>query len=66
MYRRQFSSSATLWPTIPCFSGCDIYVLQITEELEKVKQEMEEKGSSMSDGGEKLLMIILQNQLGLL
>lgn len=28
-----------------------IFVLQISEELEKVKQEMEEKGSSMSDGG---------------
>ena len=27
-------------------------VFQITEELDKVKQEMEEKGSSMSDGGE--------------
>lgn len=27
-------------------------VFQISEELEKVKQEMEEKGSSMSDGGE--------------
>jgi len=26
-------------------------VLKISEELEKVKQEMEEKGSSMSDGG---------------
>lgn len=26
-------------------------MLQISEELEKVKQEMEEKGSSMSDGG---------------
>lgn len=25
---------------------------QISEELEKVKQEMEDKGSSMSDGGE--------------
>lgn len=28
-----------------------IFMLQISEELEKVKQEMEEKGSSMSDGG---------------
>ena len=27
-------------------------VFQISEELDKVKQEMEEKGSSMSDGGE--------------
>lgn len=26
-------------------------MLQISEELDKVKQEMEEKGSSMSDGG---------------
>ncbi len=26
-------------------------VFQVSEELEKVKQEMEEKGSSMSDGG---------------
>ena len=25
---------------------------QITEELEKVKQEMDERGSSMTDGGE--------------
>lgn len=28
-----------------------LFLLQISEELEKVKQEMEEKGSSMSDGG---------------
>lgn len=27
------------------------FLLQISEELEKVKQEMEQKGSSMSDGG---------------
>lgn len=27
-------------------------MFQISEELEKVKQEMEEKGSSMTDGGE--------------
>ena len=25
---------------------------QVTEELEKVKQEMDERGSSMTDGGE--------------
>lgn len=28
-----------------------IFLSKITEELEKVKQEMEEKGSSMTDGG---------------
>lgn len=28
------------------------FVFQISEDLEKVKQEMEEKGSSMTDGGE--------------
>lgn len=28
------------------------FQLKVTEELEKVKQEMEEKGSSMTDGGE--------------
>jgi len=27
--------------------------LQITEDLEKIKQEMEERGSSMTDGGKK-------------
>ena len=27
----------------------------MTEELEKVKQEMEERGSSMTDGGKSLL-----------
>lgn len=29
----------------------DVCVFQISEDLDKVKQEMEEKGSSMSDGG---------------
>lgn len=29
---------------------CDVS-LQVTEELEKVKMEMEERGSSMTDGG---------------
>lgn len=28
-----------------------VLLLQVSEELEKLKQEMEEKGSSMSDGG---------------
>ena len=30
-------------------------LFQVTEELEKVKQEMEERGSSMTDGGKSLL-----------
>lgn len=30
------------------------FVFQISEDLEKVKQEMEEKGSSMSDGGKRV------------
>lgn len=29
-----------------------MFLFQISEDLEKVKQEMEEKGSSMSDGGD--------------
>lgn len=29
---------------------------KVTEELEKVKQEMEEKGSSMTDGGKYILL----------
>ena len=30
---------------------------KVTEELEKVKQEMEEKGSSMTDGGKYTLIL---------
>lgn len=30
---------------------------KVTEELEKVKQEMEEKGSSMTDGGKYILIL---------
>lgn len=30
---------------------------KVTEELEKVKQEMEEKGSSMTDGGKRTLIL---------
>lgn len=30
---------------------------KVTEELEKVKQEMEEKGSSMTDGGKYTLIV---------
>lgn len=33
--------------------------LQLTEELEKIKQEMEDRGSSMTDGGEGLIKIAL-------
>lgn len=33
------------------------FQLKVTEELEKVKQEMEEKGSSMTDGGEYTLIL---------
>lgn len=33
------------------YSNNNVFVFKISEELEKVKQEMEEKGSSMSDGG---------------
>lgn len=36
-----------------------MFVLQISEELEKVKQEMEEKGSSMSDGGNHIAMYMI-------
>lgn len=41
-------------------------VLQVSEELEKVKQEMEEKGSSMSDGGEAQLSLYIHVVLFLL
>ena len=33
-------------------------VFQVTEELEKVKQEMEERGSSMTDGGMILFVFL--------
>lgn len=36
------------------------FSFKITEELEKVKQEMEEKGSSMTDGGKSDLEILPQ------
>lgn len=36
-----------------------MFVPQISEELEKVKQEMEEKGSSMSDGGSHIVMYMI-------
>lgn len=34
------------------------FSLEITEELEKVKQEMEEKGNSMTDGGKFILAVL--------
>ena len=32
---------------------------QITEELEKIKQEMDERGSSMTDGGKDVIWILI-------
>ena len=38
--------------TVRLYGDC---LFQVTEELEKVKLEMEERGSSMTDGGKSLL-----------
>lgn len=54
-----------MWELFLCFNLKFFCLFQISEELEKVKQEMEEKGSSMSDGGEVNLVTVLGFDSGL-
>lgn len=52
-----FHDFESLLKSRACENFFFFFQLKVTEELEKVKQEMEEKGSSMTDGGEYTLIL---------